>query len=67
MKRLFVRSINTLKEDMGNYWLFWNVVMVIMAILSIFGVADRGLITCLSIYTIWVDARTLLVGKEENE
>lgn len=76
MRKLFVGSINTLKEELGSYWLFWHAVLIVMIILSIFDMADGWLVAFISICTIWVDARTLfsrrkdqssLVDKEGNK
>lgn len=66
MRKLFVRSINTLKEELGSYWLFWNAVLIILVILSIFDMADGWLVTFISICTIWVDARTLFSGRKDQ-
>lgn len=75
MRKLFVGSINTLKEELGSYWLFWNAVLIVMVILSIFDMADGWLVAYLSLCTIWIDARTLfrrhkdksnLVDKEDK-
>lgn len=66
MRKFFIRSINTLKEELGNSWLFWNAVLIILVILSIFNIADRWLVAYISICTIWVDTRTLFSGRKDQ-